>query len=180
MRSDARRNRECLLATARDVFAERGPDASLDQIAKRAGVGVGTLYRHFPTREALLQEAYRDAVVELAARGASAADTLTPKEAVRAWLALLVEHMRERKALSTAVVAAMGQDHDVFAESHAPLYDVGIRILAGGVEAGVVRQDVDERDLLWLAHGISQATDGTGDAKRADRLLDVVLQGLWT
>lgn len=178
MRADARRNRDRLVAVAQEVFAEQGAGASLDDIAKRAGVGPGTLYRHFPTREDLQEAAYRDAVAELAERGRAVAADAPPGPALERWLALLVEHMRDRRALAGALVESMGKQGAVFVECHRLLHETGAQLVGAARDAGAIRADAQERDLLWMAHGVAQSAEGEGGDERAARLLDVLVRGL--
>jgi AcrR family transcriptional regulator len=178
VRADARRNRDRLVAVAQEVFTEQGAGASLDDIAKRAGVGPGTLYRHFPTREALQEAAYRDAVAELAERGRKLAGELPPGPALDAWVGLLVTHMRDRSALAGALVESMGKSGEVFVECHRLMHDAGALLVGAARAAGAVREDVQERDLLWMAHGVAQSAAGDGGDERAARLQEVLLRGL--
>ncbi|MDT7577968.1 MAG: hypothetical protein QOH17_4301 [Pseudonocardiales bacterium] len=178
MRADARRNQEKLVAVAEQAFAEHGAGASLDDIAKRAGVGPGTLYRHFPTREALQEAVYRGAIEELAARGTTLATTLAPGPALEAWVTMLVEHMGARRDLATALTASLGKQSEVFVDSHRLMHSTGKALVEAAKNAGVVRADLDQRDLLWMAHGVAQATEGDGGAQRGERLLSVLLAGM--
>ena len=178
MRADARRNRDRLVAVAQEVFAEQGAGASLDDIAKRAGVGPGTLYRHFPTREALQEAAYRDAVAELAERGRALADELPPGPALESWIAALVAHIRNHTALAGALVESMGKQGEVFVECHRLMHETGAQLVDDARAAGAVREDVQERDLLWMAHGVAQSAAGEGGGERVVRLQEVLLRGL--
>jgi AcrR family transcriptional regulator len=176
MRADARRNRERIVAVADEVFAAQGADASLDDIAKRAGVGPGTLYRHFPSREALQETVYRDAITELCARG----DTLAGSglEGVIGWLDLLIDHMIARRDLAEALAVSLGKGSEVFAHCHQSLFTTGARVVDPACEQGAVRADLQHRDLLWLANGVAQAIAGAGGADRVERLRAIVRAGL--
>jgi AcrR family transcriptional regulator len=178
VRADARRNRDRLVAVAQEVFAEQGAGASLDDIAKRAGVGPGTLYRHFPTREALQEAAYRDAVAELAERGRALADELSPGPALENWIAALVVHIRNHTALAGALIESMGKQGEVFVECHRLMHETGAQLVDDARAAGAVREDVQERDLLWMAHGVAQSAAGEGGDERAARLQEVLLRGI--
>lgn len=178
MRADARRNREKLVAVAEEAFAEHGAGASLDDIAKRAGVGPGTLYRHFPTREALQEAVYRGAIEELAARGAALAATLEPGPALEAWVRMVVEHMGARRDLATALTESRGKRSEVFVDSHRLMHSTGERLVEGAKAANAVRADLDHRDLLWMAHGAAQAGEGDDGPQRVERLLSVLLAGM--
>jgi AcrR family transcriptional regulator len=177
VRADAQRNRDRLIAAAQAVFSEQGANASLDEVAKRAAVGPGTLYRHFPTREALQEAAYRDAVERLCAAGGSLRDITDAKQALSEWMRLLLEHMVARRGLADALVSALGKQDDVFVDSHRALHEVGGELVDRAKRAGVARPDLDQRDLLWMIHGIAQADVGQGGAARAQRLLDIMIVG---
>jgi AcrR family transcriptional regulator len=178
VRADARRNREKLVAVAEQAFAAHGAGASLDDIAKHAGVGPGTLYRHFPTREALQEAVYRGAIEELAARGEALASTLEPGPALETWMTMLVEHMSARRDLATALTASLGKKSEVFVDVHRLMHATGEKLVERAKAAGAVRADLDQRDLLWMAHGVAQAMEGEDGARRVDRLLSVLLAGI--
>jgi AcrR family transcriptional regulator len=177
VRADAQRNRDRLVAAAQEVFSEQGASASLEDVAKRAGVGPGTLYRHFATRAALQEAAYRDAVERLCAAGADLRDESDARRALTEWMRLLLEHMVARRGLAEALVAALGKQGDVFIASHRALHQIGDDLVARARRAGVAWPDLDARDLLWMVHGISQAADGPGGAPRAKRLLNIMTAG---
>lgn len=174
-RADARRNWDRLVAEARASFAERGVDASLDDIARRAGVGSGTLYRHFPTRDALLEAVFADAVHALADQARSLAGTETPADALGAWLRLFVAHVRTYRGIGTRLMDAadtpefMASCHDVVRDSLRSLLDPARA-------AGAVRADVDLSDLLRLVNGVALAADGSPEG--ADRLLALAWRGV--
>jgi AcrR family transcriptional regulator len=177
VRADAQRNRDRLTAAAQEVFSEQGAGASLDEVAKRAGVGPGTLYRHFPTREALQEAAYRDAVERLCAAGGELRDNPDARQALIEWMRLLLEHMVARRGLAEALVSALGKQGEVFVASHRDLHEVGAELVDRARLAGAARADLDHRDLLWMIHGISQANTGPDGAARAQRLLTIVTTG---
>lgn len=177
MRADAQRNRDRLVAAAQAVFSEQGAGASLEDVAKRAGVGPGTLYRHFATRAALQEAAYRDAVERLCAAGADLRDESDARRALTEWIRLLLEHMVARRGLAEALVAALGKQGDVFVASHRALHEIGDELVDRARQAGTARPDLDARDLLWMVHGISQAAEGPGGAARAQRLLSIMTAG---
>lgn len=178
MRADARRNRERVLVAARALFAEHGAGASLDDVARRAGVGPGTLYRHFPNREALQEAVYRESIEDVCARGRELGSTLSPGAALDRWLELLVEHMASRRGLAEALVASAGKDSEVFVACHRALHDTGGELVERAQAAGAVRADLEHRDLLWLVHGVAQAAEGDGGDARAARMLAITLAGL--
>ncbi|MEV3982277.1 helix-turn-helix domain-containing protein [Nonomuraea sp. NPDC049758] len=172
MRADARRNYEQLVAAAIAVVAEEGPDASLNEIARRAGVGAGTLYRHFPTREALLAAVFEGRLTRLCARAEEAGEELPPGEALVAWLRSLVAHAMTDRGLGARMMLTQdGAGVDCWAMLRA----AATRLLLPAQEAGAVRADVEVADLVELAAGIAQATP---DPARADRLLTLTLDGL--
>jgi AcrR family transcriptional regulator len=177
VRADAQRNRDRLVSAAQEVFGEQGAGASLEDIAKRAGVGPGTLYRHFPTRAALQEAAYRDAVERLCAAGADLRDQTDPRRALSEWMRLLLEHMIARRGLAEALVAALGKQGDVFVTSHRALHEIGDDLVARAQRAGAARPDLDASDLLWMVHGVSQAAEGPGGDARAQRLLSIITDG---
>jgi AcrR family transcriptional regulator len=178
LRADARRNRDRIVAVAQEVFAEQGAGASLDEVARRAGVGAGTLYRHFPNRAALQEAVYRGSVEELGELGRALMDTHDPGSALDGWMRLLVAHMVARRGLAEALVDALGKGSEVFADCHRVLHETGGAMVERGRAAGVLRDDLDQRDLLWMAHGVSMAAEGDGGADRVERLLGVLIAGL--
>ncbi|MCU7727714.1 TetR/AcrR family transcriptional regulator [Actinoplanes sp. KI2] len=177
MRADAQRNRERLTAAAQEVFSEQGAGASLDEIAKRAGVGPGTLYRHFPTRESLQEAVYRDAVERLCAAGDELRSGADPRQALAEWMRLLLAHMITRRGLAEALVNALGKQGDVFVVSHRDLHQVGGDLVDRAKRAGAARPDLDHRDLLWMIHGIAQSGAGEDGAARTQRLLSIMIAG---
>jgi AcrR family transcriptional regulator len=177
MRADARRNRQRLLAAARTAFTEHGAEASLDDIARRAGVGSGTLYRHFPTRQALVEAVYRDQVEALCTRGYELLDTLPPDDALAAWLRALADYVTTKRGLATAMKAIMDdQGSQVFASCKQALYAAARALLTRAQETGTVRADADVDDLLRLVHAIAVATEQAPDG--GERLLSLVMDGL--
>ncbi|GAB3431678.1 TetR/AcrR family transcriptional regulator [Actinophytocola sediminis] len=179
MRADARRNYERIVATARAAFTEHGVDVPLDDIARRAKVGAGTLYRHFPNRDALIEAVYRDEVSQLAARARELVDQLPPAAAVAAWLREEVRWARESSGLAETLKAAMDRDSDTFAYCKRELRAALGTLLAPAQAAGVVRADVEPADLLRLGHAVASTTVYADEAG-VDRLLSVVLAGLRT
>jgi AcrR family transcriptional regulator len=174
MRADARRNYEQLVAAAMAVVAEEGPDASLNEVAKRAGVGAGTLYRHFPTRESLLAAVYEGRLARLCARAEEAGGALPPAEALVDWLRALVTHaMTDRGLGARMMLSPEAAGVDCWATLHA----AAERLLRPAQEAGAVRADVEAADLIALAGGIAQATP---DPAHATHLLTLTLTGLLT
>jgi AcrR family transcriptional regulator len=179
MRADARRNRERLLAAAVEVFAEHGADAPLDDIAKRAGVGPGTLYRHFPTRQDLQEAAYRESVEALCAQGYRLAETLEPGAALGEWLRGFVDYLGQKRGLSAALLATQDKTSELFVSCHKAIYAAGEQLLDAAKHAGAVRADLTFSEILKLVNGIGLATEQLPDrAEVADRLLTIVLDGM--
>jgi len=176
MRADARRNYERLVASAREAFTEHGVEASLDDIARRAAVGPGTLYRHFPTREALLAAVYRDDIEALAARADEMAQTSPPAEALGAWLRLQLDYIKYKRGLGAAVKAMLDRDSETLNWCRETMRAALGGLLTPAQEVGAVRDDVDAADLLRLVHGVGMACESAPD--HADRLLCLVLDGL--
>ncbi len=178
-RADARRNVDLLVAAAREAFAEHGPTASLDDIAKRAGVGPGTLYRHFPNRLALLEAAYRDVVDRLCAEGDSLLETAAPEEALVAWLKRYVGYVGEKHGLAAALGSEGSAGSGVFAESKGKVYATGGALLARAKAAGAINPDADLVDVLQLVGAIAQAGERSPEgAALSDRLLQLAMDGL--
>ena len=175
-RADARRNHDRLLAAAREAFTEQGVEASLDDIARRTGVGPGTLYRHFPTREALLAAVYRDDVEALAARAEEMARAYPPAEALAAWLRLQLDYIKYKRGLGAAVKAMLGRDSETLNFCREVMRAALDRLLVAAQEVDAIRGDVDAGDVLRLVHGVGMASEPVPD--QADRLLSLVLDGL--
>jgi AcrR family transcriptional regulator len=176
MRADARRNYERLIAVAREAFVEKGPEVALDEIAKRAGVGAGTLYRHFPNRDALFEAVHRADIERLSARAYELRDSMPPADALAEWLREEVRYVHERRGLATTLKAAIGVDSEVFKLCKAIINDAAVALLEPAQRAGVVRRDIQARDLLLMAHGVGVATENAPEA--TDRLLTVMIDGL--
>ncbi|MFF9396603.1 TetR/AcrR family transcriptional regulator [Streptomyces griseoluteus] len=177
MRADARRNRERLLTAAASAFAEHGESASLDDIARRAGVGSGTLYRHFPTRRALLEAAYAARIDALGERGAELSRLLPPGEALTEWLGEVCVATIQVRGLKTLLGTAV---------TDTPLTACGTvvkstatTLLAAAQSEGTLRPDLTPTDLLRLTHGVATAAElGGGEARKIGRYLGWLLDGL--
>jgi len=182
MRADARRNYEKLLTAAAETFAEHGADdVSLEQIAKRAGVGIGTLYRHFPTRHALLEAVYSDQMEALRARADDLIATKPPAEALATWLRDLIDFARTKRMLTSALLTTVSKDSEVMTSNSRIMRGAAADILTNAQQARVVRSDADPADLMRLVHAISMTTEWAGDDnEQADRLLALVIDGLRT
>jgi AcrR family transcriptional regulator len=176
MRADARRNHARLLAAAREAFGELGMDAPMDDIAKRAAVGPGTLYRHFATREELLAAVYRADVEALAAQADEFAATMPAGEALLAWLSVQLDYVKNKHGLGAAVKAMLGTDSETLTFGRDTLRAAVGRLLTAARATGEIRSDVDAADVLRLVHGVGIACESAPDG--ADRLLSYVLDGL--
>ena len=180
MRADARRNYERLLSAAAAAFATRGADdVSLEEIARRAGVGIGTLYRHFPTRQALLEAVYRDQVEALRARADELLGSVPADAALVTWLRDLLEFSRTKRNLTSALLTTLSKDSELLSSCSSMMRGAVTDILGRAQLAGAARADANPTDLLRLVHAISLTTDwAAGDHEQADRLLALVLDGL--
>ncbi|WP_155053907.1 TetR/AcrR family transcriptional regulator [Streptomyces blattellae] len=179
MRADARRNYDRLLAEARTAFAAHGTDASLEDIARRAGVGIGTLYRHFPNRHALLSAVFEDGVSDLLARSRELLGTPDPCTSLVTWLREIVTHAGEYRGLSRALMSVSYDNTSALARCSHPIREAGTALLTRAQEAGKVRPDVAIGDLLQLTHAIALAAEESPtDPDLADRLLKLTLRGL--
>jgi AcrR family transcriptional regulator len=180
MRADAQRNYERLLSAAVAAFAEHGADdVSLEEIARRAGVGIGTLYRHFPTRQALLEAVYRDQVEALRARADELAGSDSPGDALAEWLRALSAFSATKHNLTSALLATFGKDSDLMSMCSKVILEAADHLLGRAKQAGAVRPDADAKDLIRLVHAVNLATGfAHSDPGQADRLLRLVLDGL--
>ncbi|MBU8896061.1 TetR/AcrR family transcriptional regulator [Corallococcus sp. H22C18031201] len=177
-RADARRNFERLLAAAESAFIERGTDASLEEIARRAEVGIGTLYRHFPTRDALLAALLQDRLRVLGQRATELLDAPSPAEALATWLRALVQHSATYRGLAGPMLQLLSADEDLTSACH-DMRDAGQRVLARAQAAGVIRADVSAPDVMALANSVAWAAEQSPvDPARAERLLAIMLEGL--
>ncbi len=178
-RADALRNREKVLAAAAEVFAEQGTEASLEEVARRAGVGVGTLYRHFPTRAALVEHVYRDGVARLAAQARELVETRPIEEALTAWVLALAEYAGRKRDNAAALRAALGDDSAaVFADSRAQLTEAANLVFDRARAAGVIRPDLDAWDAVRTVSGVCMAGNDANDPEASRRMLRIVLDGL--
>src|SRR4051794_7451279 len=179
MRADARRNYDRLLEAAQEAVDERGFEASLDDIAKRAGVGSGTLYRHFPTRMALMEAAVPTRMRELIDRARRLAAEAGPEESLAGWLTSVLDHINRNRGLSTALKSALDADGHFMEQCHRLMRDSADAVVTRAQAAGVLRVDVSSVDLMRLVNGVAQATESLPDRDdQAQRLLGVVIDGL--
>jgi AcrR family transcriptional regulator len=177
LRADARQNYERLIEVAAHTIGELGPNVSLEEVAKRAGVGIGTLYRHFPNRQALLEAVYRDQVAAHCLRARELLATMPPAEALPLWLHSLLIHNLTMRGLKEALMA--GEISPQTSECKAKMHEVGSELLAAAQEAGTVRRDIEVTDLLRLVHSIALMVEpGAEGEARAERVFEVMAAGL--
>jgi AcrR family transcriptional regulator len=174
-RADALRNYERLIAAAREAFAEDGTATSLEEIARRAGVGIGTLYRNFPSRQELLEAVYVEEVESLC-RSADDLAELPPWEALSAWLHRFVAYMATKQALAQELLAYFERDSDLFKGCRRAFYDAGEPLMLRAQEAGVVRTDTDFDEVIQMVAGITKMPSAS--AEQIGRVLDMALDGL--
>jgi AcrR family transcriptional regulator len=177
LRADAQRNRDKLLAAATAAFAEEGEDVALEAVAARAGVGIGTLYRHFPSRDALVVAAYRNEVDALAAAADLPAGQPADR-ALRAWAERFADYVATKRAMGDALRAAAASDSPLFAETRARILDALRRLLAAGAADGTLRADADPTDVLRVMNGIWYLPAGPEWRADVGRMLDLVIDGL--
>ena len=174
-RADAQRNREKVLTAARETFAEHGASTSLEEIARRAQVGIGTLYRHFPTRQALLEAVYVDEVQELCRSAADLAD-LPPWDALVAWLHRFVGYLATKQALAGELLEYVGRDADLFKSSRAALHAAGEPLLERAQHARVARTDTNLPEIIQMVIGIAKIPSSAPG--QIEHILDIALDGL--
>ena len=174
-RADARRNYEKVLAAAREAFAEGGEATSLEEIARRAEVGIGTLYRHFPNRQALLEALYVNEVEELA-RSADELEGADPWDALNSWFEGVIGYLTTKRALAAELTNYLAPDAPLFQVCRASLFASGEPLLKRAQRAGVVRRDVEFSDVLHMVAGISKLP--SADPKQVEHILRVALDGL--
>jgi AcrR family transcriptional regulator len=177
-RADAVRNREIVLEAAKAVFSSGGPEASLEAVAKRAGVGIGTLYRHFPTREALFEAVYRREVEQLSELAERLKNEPAPVDALRRWLRANVELVATKKGMLAALQLAVHSSSELYAFSFDRLTRAIGTLLDRAVEAGELRGDIGPEDLLRALVGMCYIHDQPGWQANVLRLLDVFVDGL--
>ena len=178
LRKDAARNREKLLAAAVGLFAERGTEGSLEEVAKRAGVGIGTLYRHFPTRDALVEAAYRNEVAQLRAAADELLAELPPDAALEAWMRRFVDYGTAKRGMRDALQSIAGGGADLFADTRGQVTEAVAVLLRAGAEAGTLRADVEPEDVLRAMGAIWMVSEGDEFPEQAMRILRLVLDGL--
>ena len=177
LRSDAMRNRERILEVAKGTFTHDGADASLDDIARQAGVGAGTLYRHFPTRDALIEAVYGVEVEKLAAAARGFAAAMPPIEALRAWLLLFVDYIAAKHIIAPALNSVAGGPSRLYEGSRSLIQEAIEELVKRAKRSGDVRRDVDASDLLRAVIGVSYVSFGGDWQQSARRLVDILIAG---
>jgi AcrR family transcriptional regulator len=176
-RADAQRNRERILEVAKQAFTRSGAETSLDDIAKQAGVGPGTLYRHFPTREELLVAVYRTEMEKLAAAERKFAETMPPIEALRAWLLLFVDTVATKHLIAAALNDLVGDPKKVLEASHAQIWEATRALVKRAIKSGDIRKDLDPIDLLRALIGVANVATSPDWQQSARRLVDILITG---
>jgi AcrR family transcriptional regulator len=176
-RSDAQRNRARILEVAKEAFTRFGADASLDDIAKQAGVGAGTLYRHFPTRDALIEAVYRSEVEKLAAAARKMAETMPPMKALRSWMLLLIDYIGAKHIIAPALNSLVGGPARLYEDSRSLIQGAIDELVKGAKKSGDVRTDIDATDLLRAMIGISHVGTGHDWQQSARRLVEILIAG---
>ena len=174
----ARQNHARLIDAATQAFAEKGAGAPLEDIARRAGVGIGTLYRHFPTRLDLQAAVFRSQVGAVCGQGDALLQSASPELAFAAWMRSLNAYLVTKRGLSKALIEAVGVESELLSSCWMTMRQTTERLLANGQKAGVIRTDVDATDVMRLVHGVAVSTEKAPE--RADMLLSVMLDGLRT
>jgi AcrR family transcriptional regulator len=174
-RADARRNYEKVLAAAREAFAEGGESTALEEIARRAGVGIGTLYRHFPNRQALLEALYVGEVEEVC-RSAAELEGGDPWEALTGWFERFIAYIGTKQALAAELLNYLDQDASLFQLCRTSLFEAGEPLLKRGQDAGVVRPDVEIGEVIQMVVGIAKIP--TAEPAQKEHILRVALDGL--
>jgi AcrR family transcriptional regulator len=176
-RTDALRNRERILEIAKEAFTRFGADASLDEIAKQAGVGAGTLYRHFPNRDALIEAVYRSEVEKLATAAGRFIETMPPIEALRSWMLLFVDHIAAKQIIAPALNSVSGGSSKLIEGSREQVYGAIDALVKRGMLSGEIRGDLDPFDLLRALIGVSHVASCPGWQESARRLVDILIAG---
>ena len=176
-RADALRNRERILEVAREAFTRDGANVSLDEVARQASVGPGTLYRHFPTREALLEAVYRTEVEKLAAAEEEFATTMPPVEALREWMRLFVDYMATKQIIVPALNTIVGCSPKALENTGDLIRGAIDRLVKRAVESGDIRADLDPLDLLRALAGVSNVASVPEWPESAKRLVDILILG---
>ncbi len=176
-RADAQRNRQRILEVAKEAFTRSGANARLDDIAKEAGVGPGTLYRHFPTRAQLLQAVYQSELEKLAAAERKFAQAMPPIEALRSWLLLFVDAIAAKQLIAPALNTLLSDHKKMFAASYAQVHEAIRALVERAIKSGDVRGDLDPTDLLRALVGVANVATSPDWQQSARRLVDILITG---
>src|SRR5258707_5944805 len=176
-RTDAQKNRERILEVAKQEFARSGTNASLDDIVRQAGVGAGTLYRHFPTREALIEAVYRTEVEKLAAAEKKFSETMRPIEALRAWMFLFVDYVAAKQIIAPALNTLVGGPSKLYEGSRGQIQGAIDALAMRAIQSGDIRSDLDPFDLLRALIGVSHVASIPDWQQSAKRLVDILITG---
>jgi AcrR family transcriptional regulator len=176
-RTDAQRNRERILEVAKEAFTRRGANASLDDIAKEAGVGAGTLYRHFPTRDALIEAVYHTEVGKLAAAERKFAAEMAPLEALRAWMLLFVDYIATKQIIAPVLNTFVGGPSKLYEGSREQIQGAIDGLVKRAIKSGDIRKDLDPFDLLRALIGVSNVASAPDWQQSARRLVDILITG---
>jgi AcrR family transcriptional regulator len=176
-RADALRNRERILEIAKEAFTRLGANISLDDVARQAGIGAGTLYRHFPTRDALLEAVYRTEVEKLAAAERKFSETMPPIEALRAWMLLFVDYIATKQIIAPALNTLVGGSCKVFEASGVLIIGAINSLVKRAIKSGDIRPDLDPLDLLRALIGVSNVASAPDWQQSAKRLVQILIAG---
>ena len=176
-RADAERNRQRILEIAKKAFTRSGANISLDDLARQAGIGPGTLYRHFPTRDALLEAVYRTEVEKLAAAERELSQAMPPVEALRAWMLLFVDYIAAKQIIAPALNTLVGGPSKLFEASGSQIKGAIGALVERAIESGDIRPDLDPLDLLRALVGVSNVASVPNWAESARRLVQILIAG---
>lgn len=179
-RADAERNRAKLMEAAKNLFAAKGTEAGLEEIARAAGVGIGTLYRNFPNRDALVEQVYRHEIEQLGEAAETLAASHPPVEALRAWLLMSVDYLAAKRAMAELLQASEGGTSELYAHSGQVLKSSVAMLVERASEAGEVRVEVEALDLLRALAGVATAGPGPNWQQSARNLVDILIAGIRT
>ena len=176
-RADAKRNRERILEVAKQVFTRHGAEASMDEIAKRAKIGPGTLYRHFPTRDELLAAVYITEVEKLAEAQRKFSAELPPVEALRAWMLVFIDYLAAKKIIAPALNAMAGGPSRVFRQTNRVMEEAAHALASRAVDNRDLRPDIDPMDMLRAIYGVSSAGNSEDWPAKARQFVEILIQG---